>query len=141
MAFKAGTTSYFALNNVGGTAVNLSPYIDSLTLPATTDTTEVSTFGTQAKVMITLQTGGEQISLSGPYDATVATHLDNLKKAHAAGSAAAGFVWGPGGSVATEYRVAGSAFVTQFDVSSSVAGRVEYSASLQITGAVTTGTF
>jgi len=141
MAFKAGTTSYFALNNVGGTAVNLSPYIDSLTLPATTDTTEVSTFGTQAKVMITLQTGGEQISLSGPYDAVVATHLDNLKKAHAAGSAAAGFVWGPGGSVASEYRVAGSAFVTQFDLSSSVGGRVEYSASLQISGAVTTGTF
>ena len=141
MAFRAGTTSYFAYNNVGGTVVNLSPYIDNLTLPATTDTAEVSTFGTNAKAMITLQTGGEQISMSGPYDAVIATHLDNLKKAHAAGSAASAFIWGPGGSVASEYRVAGSAFVTQFDVSSSVGGRVEYSASLQITGAVTTGTF
>jgi predicted secreted protein len=43
--------------------------------------------------------------------------------------------------VASEYRVAGSAFVTSFEVSSSVGGRVEYSASLQVTGAVTTGTF
>jgi hypothetical protein len=43
--------------------------------------------------------------------------------------------------VASEYRVAGSVFVTQFDLSSSVGGRVEYSASLQITGAVTTSTF
>jgi hypothetical protein len=141
MAFRAGTTSYFALHNVGGTMTNLSPYIDSLTLPATTDTTEVSVFGTTAKAMITLQTGGEQISLSGPYDAPLATHLDNLKKAHAAGSAASAFIWGPGGSVASEYRVAGSVFVTQFDLSSSVGGRVEYSASLQITGAVTTSTF
>lgn len=141
MAFRAGTTSYFALNNVGGTVVNLSPYIDNLTLPATTDTAEVSAFGTSAKVMITLQTGGEQISVAGPYDAVVATHLDNLKKAHAAGSAASAFIWGPGGSVAAEYRVAGSVFVTQFDVSSSVGGRVEYSASLQISGAVTTSTF
>ena len=73
MAFRAGTTSYFAYNNVGGTVVNLSPYIDNLTLPATTDTAEVSTFGTNAKAMITLQTGGEQISMSGPYDAVIAT--------------------------------------------------------------------
>lgn len=141
MAFKAGTTSAFYYNNVAGSVINLSPYIDNLTLPAATDTTEVSTFGTNAKAMITLQTGGEQISMSGPYDTVIATHLDNLKKAHAAGSAASAFIWGPGGSVAGEYRVAGSAFVTQFDVSSSVGGRVEYSASLQITGAITTGTF
>ena len=141
MAFRAGTTSYFALHNVGGTMINLSQYIDSLTLPATTDTAEVSVFGTAAKVMITLQTGGEQISMSGPYDAPLATQLDNLKKAHAAGSAASAFIWGPGGSVASEYRVAGSVFVSNFEVSSSVGGRVEYSASLQVTGAVTTGTF
>lgn len=141
MAFKAGTTSAFFYNNVGGTVVNLSPFIDSLTLPQATDTTEVSTFGTNAKAMITLQTGGEQISLSGPYHSTVTTHLDTLRKAHAAGSAASAFIWGPGGSVSGEYRVAGSAFVTQLDVSSSVGGRVEYTASLQITGAITTSTF
>ena len=141
MAFKAGTTSAFFLASVANSLTNLSPYVDSFTLPATTDTAEVSTFGTNAKVMITTQTGGDQISMSGPYDAVVASHLDGLKKAHAAGSAASAFIWGPGGSVASEYRVAGSVFVSNFEVSSSVGGRVEYSASLQVTGAVTTGTF
>jgi hypothetical protein len=141
MAFKAGTTSAFYLANSAAALQNLSPYIDNLSYPQSVETIEVSAFGTAAKRFINGLTDGDTISFSGPYDVTVHTQLTALKAAQSAGSAAAAFIWGPGGSVASEARSAGSVFLTQYSVSSAVGGRVEYSASLQVTGAVANATF
>jgi len=55
--------------------------------------------------------------------------------------ATASWIYGPGGSVASQARLAGSLNVASYNVSTSASGRVEYSATLQITGAVTAGTF
>ena len=141
MPFRAGTTSAFFLGNTAAALQNLSPYIDNVSYPQSVQTIEVSAFGTSAKRFINGLTDGDSISFSGPYDVVVHTHMTALKNAQAAGSANAGFIWGPGGSVATEARSAGSVIVTQYSVSSGVGGRVEYSCSLQVTGAVTNGTF
>ena len=141
MAFKAGTASAFYLNNAAASVVNLSPYIDNVSVPQTVDVIDVSVMGTAAKAFINGLTDGDVITFSGPYDVTVHTQLTALKAAQSAGSAAAAYIWGPGGSVASQARSAGSAFVTQYSVSSGVGGRVEYSASLQVTGAVTNSTF
>lgn len=141
MAFKAGTVSKFYLANAAAALQDLSPYIDNLSYPQSVEVLEVSTFGTAAKQFINGLTDGDTISFSGPYDVAVHTHLTALKAAQSAGSAAAAFIWGPGGSVASQARSAGSVYVTQYSVSAGVGGRVEYSASLQVTGAVTNGTF
>ena len=141
MAFKAGTASAFYLNNAAASVANLSPYIDNVSVPQTVDVIDVSVMGTAAKAFINGLTDGDVITFSGPYDVTVHTQLTALKAAQSAGSAAAAYIWGPGGSVASQARSAGSAFVTQYSVSSGVGGRVEYSASLQVTGAVTNSTF
>jgi hypothetical protein len=141
VAFKAGTTSAFYLANNAASLQNLSPYIDNLSYPQTVETLETSVFGTAAKTFITGLTDGDVVSFSGPYDVAVHTHMTALKAGQAAGSALAGFIWGPGGSVASQARSAGSAWVTQYNVSSGVGGRVEYTASLQISGAVQNGTF
>lgn len=141
MAFKAGTVSKFYFNNTAASVVDLSPYIDNLSYPQTVEMLDVSVLGTAAKAFINGLTDGDTISLSGPYDVTVHTHMTALKAAQNAGSAAAAFIWGPGGSVASQARSAGSAFVAQYSTSVGVGGRVEWSASLQVTGAVTNGTF
>jgi hypothetical protein len=141
MAFRAGTTSAFYLANSAAALQNLSPYIDNLSYPQSVETIDVSVFGTAAKRFVNGLTDGDQVSFSGPYDVVVHTQLTGLKAAQSAGSAAAAFIWGPGGSVASEARSAGSVFVTGYTVSSGVGGRVEYSATLQVTGAVTNGTF
>ena len=93
--------------------------------------------GTNAKVFIPGQSGGDTISMAGPYDVTIHTQLTALQSA----GSLAGFLFGPGGSVASQARSAGSAYVTQYNVSTTAAGRVEYSATLMITGAVTNNTF
>lgn len=141
MAFKAGTASAFYLANVANALQNLSSYSDDLQLPQSVAQLDVSAFGTNPKAFITGQTGGDQFSMSGPYDVTIHTHLTALMAGQAAGSAAAGFIFGPGGSVASQARSAGSVYVASYNTTTTVAGRVEYSATLQITGAISNGTF
>lgn len=141
MAFKAGTASAFYLGNAAAALQLLSPYIDTTSVPQTVAMLETSTFGTAAKTFITGLTDGDTISIGGPYDVAVHTHMTGLKAAQSAGSAAAAYIWGPGGSVASQARSAGSAFIASYSLSSGVSGRVEWTADLQVTGAVTNGTF
>ena len=141
MAFQPGYKSAFYLANAAAALQNLSPYSDSVSVPHTGATIETSTFGTVARSFIVGLTDGDSISMNGPYDVTVHTQLTALKSAQAAGSAAAAYIWGPGGSVASQARSAGSVFLTSYNVSSGVGGRVEYTASLQVSGAVVNGTF
>lgn len=141
MAFKAGTTSAFYLNTIAATVANLSPYIDTFSYPQTVQVLDVSTFGTASKSSITGLTDGDTITFGGPYDVAVHTQITALKAGQNAGSAAAAFMWGPGGSVASQARSIGSCWLTSYQVSSGVGGRVEYTCSLQVTGAVTNGTF
>ena len=137
MAFKAGTTTAFYLANTSNALQNLSGYSDNLSFPQSVQTLETSVFGTAAKTFITGLTDGDTISVSGPYDVTMYSHLTGLKTA----GSLAGFIYGPGGSVASQARMAGSVYVSQVSVTSQVGGRVEYAASLQVTGAVSNSTF
>jgi hypothetical protein len=141
VAFRAGTTSAFYLGNIAAALQNLSPYVDNLSYPQSVAQLEVSAFGTNPKHFIPGLSDGDQITVSGPLDVTMWSHLHGLKAGQAAGSAAAAFIWGPGGSVASQARVAGSVFVAGISTSSGVGGRAEYSATLQVTVAVPAGTF
>ena len=135
MAFKAGTTSAFYLGTA--TLTNVSPYADNLSLPQSTDQLETSTFGSASKAFIPGLNDGDTISVSGPYDVVIHSLVTGARSA----GSLLGYVFGPGGSVASQARSAGSVYVQQYSTSTTVGGRVEYSLSLQVTGAVTNGTF
>lgn len=141
MAFKSGAVSWFALDNAAGTLTVIQPYLDDTTVPQTSETLEVTAFGTVSKAFITGLTDGDTISISGPYDVTIHSHLTGLKAAQAAGTTSHSFMWGPGGSVSAQAKVNGECLLASYELSSGVAGRVEWSASLQVTGSVTNGTF
>ncbi len=141
MAFKAGTTTKLYLANGAGSLQDLSAYIDNLDVPQTVEQLETTAFGNASRSFIVGLSDGDTISMSGPYDVTIHSHLTGMKAAQAAGSAAFPYIFGPGGSVASQARSAGSVFVASYQLSSSVGGRVEYSASLQVSGAVANGTF
>ena len=137
MSFQPGYKAYLAFDNAAGTPVNLSPYIDDTSMQVSTEMLDVSTIGTSTKNMLPGLIGGDTVPLSGPYDVTVHTQLS---AARSAGSLL-GFIYGPGGSVASQARFAGSVYVSNYTVTSTVGGRVEYAASLQVTGAVSASTF
>ena len=141
MAFKAGTVAYTLMDGVNAAGTNISSYVDSFGWPQSVETVEVSAFGTAAKANIVGLTDGDTVSVSGPYDKTIYTHFTALKAAQSAGSSTATITWGPGGSVASEAKVSAECWVSNVSLDAQVGGRVEYSASLQITGAVTASTF
>ena len=141
MAFRAGTTTFIALDGVNGAGTNVSRFADSFDWPQSVETQDVSAFGTAAKAFINGLTDGDTVSISGPYDAPMFSLLTGVKAAQSAGSSTMTILWGPGGSVTGEARVTAEAWVTSVSLSSSVGGRVELSASLQVTGAVTNSTW
>lgn len=141
MAFKAGTVSWFGLDNASGAVQNLQPYIDTTSAPQSTEMLEVTAFGTQSKAFIPGLNDGDEIGISGAYDVTIWTHLTGLKAAQSAGTASHSFLWGPGGSVTGQAKASGECLLSKLEVSSGVGGRVEWSASLQVTGAVTNTVF
>jgi hypothetical protein len=136
MSFRAGTTSKLYVTTAGGVLTDVSGFADSTSADLSANQLDISVFGAQAQAFLNGQTTGN-VSIGGPLHATMHTLVAGL---YSAGSTAS-FIYGPGGSVASQARLAGSINVASYNVSTSASGRVEYSASLQITGAVTAGTF
>jgi hypothetical protein len=141
MAFRAGTVSFVMLDNVAGSLTNLSSYADNFAWPQSVETVDVSVFGTAAKAFINGLTDGDTVTMSGPLDATLHTHLTAVKAAQSAGSSTMTVTWGPGGSVSGQPKISAETWVTQYAPATAVGGRMEYSATLQVTGAVTNATW
>lgn len=141
MAFKAGTVAYFNLDNAAGTPTNLSAYLDDVSYPQSVQTVEVSVFGTAAKAFVAGLTDGDTIAIKGPLDVASYGHMGSVKAAQSAGTASFTFLWGPGGSVSGLPKITGECLLTGLTTSAGVGGRVEFAASLQVTGAVTNATF
>ena len=141
MAFTPGKNAWIMLDGVNGAGTNVSQYADSFSFPNPTDTHEVSAFGTNAKAFITGLTGGGQPSLSGPLDSAFAVIVANVAAAQAAGSATSTLVYAPAGSAAALVKESAEVWITNFEISTGVGGRAEFSASMQITGATTVATW
>jgi len=141
VAFRAGTVSFILIDSNAGTPTNLSAYADNFAWPQTIQTLDVSAFGTSAKAFINGLTDGDTVTQSGPLDVTLHSHLSNVKAAQAAGSSTSTITWGPGGSVSGQPKISAEAWLSSYQITTAVGGRMEYSASWQVTGAVTNGTW
>lgn len=136
MAFRAGTTTKLYVATAAGAVTDVSPYADQSGVDLSANQLNVSVFGTTARAYMNGQTDGK-VTFAGPADSALHTVIAGL---YTAGSTTS-WIYGPGGSVASQVRLAGSANVESYQINSGADGRVEYTASLQITGAITSGTF
>ncbi len=141
MAFKAGKDSHILMDGVAGSPINLTAYADSVSFPQPVDTHDVSVFGGSDKDFIPGLANGGEISISGPLDVALGTFISAVKAGQAAGSSTSTFTYSPGGSVSGQIKQEAETYVSSYDTNSGVGGRVEYSISLQITGAVTNSTW
>jgi hypothetical protein len=141
MAFRPGKDAFIRIDGVAGTPVNLSGYADNFSFPRSSDTYEVSTFGSTPKAFIPGLTEGGMVTMSGPLDVAMGTFLSTICAAQAAGSSTYTLEYSPAGSVAGQLKVSAESLFAGCDYSAGVGGRVEYSSSWQITGAVTTTTW
>ena len=76
------------------------------------------------------------ISISGLWDATVDGYMKGGTE-----PASRSFIYGPAGSTGGNVKYTGEAIMTNYSISSPVGDVVTYSADLQVTGAVTRGTY
>lgn len=137
MAFVAAKNTAFKLDNAAGTLVDISTYIDSVGgIANTTDMAETTTFGATSKTFQGTLRNGDTISISGKWDSALNTQLVALLGLATSST----FEYHPAGTTASLPKVSGECFVASYEVSSAVADLVTFSASLQITGAVTWGT-
>lgn len=133
MAFVSAKSAQFTL-----AATDISAYIDSVGgLDNNTDMLETTSFGATSKSFIGGLRNGSTVQISGKWDASLHTTINALL-----GSASSSaFVFGPAGSTVGNVKFSGSCFVQSYEVSAQVADLVTWSASLQVTGNVTIGTY
>lgn len=136
MAFVHGKSADFRLDNSGGSLTDISAYLDNVSFPQPIETAETTTFGASSKSYI-VGLKDSSISLSGKWDSTVDAQI-----AAVLGQAASlSFQYGPAGTTVSNIKYTGECYVTSYDVSAPVGDVVTFSLELQVTGAVTRGTY
>lgn len=137
MAFVAAKVSAFKLDNAAGSLTDISAYIDSIGgISNTTDMLDTTTFSATSKTFIGGLRNGDTITISGKWDSVLNTQMSGLLGLATSST----FEYSPAGLGVGTVKISGESFVSNYEVSSAVADLVTFSASLQITGAVTFGT-
>ena len=132
--FAHGKSTDFALDDTGGSSRNLSNTLTDVSFPQTIDTAETTAFGSTNKSYI-VGLKDTTISVSGLWDATIDGYLSGTEPASRS------FIYGPAGSTGGNVKYTGEAIMTNYSVSNPVGDVVTYSVDLQVTGAVTRGTY
>lgn len=141
MAMSHGMVSYFAVeDSAGSTLRNLSTYLTDVDFPLTQDVAETTTKGQTAKTYVQGHTDAT-ITINGRWDNTASTGPDVVLRSLIGDAGTVGFEFGPEGNANGDYKYSGECICTGYTVSSPLADVVGFSATFQITGAVTIGTF
>lgn len=136
MAFVHGKSTVFKLDDSGGTLNDISAYLMEVSFPESVETADVTAFGASAKSYI-VGLKDTTISLTGKWDATFDGYIAGVL-----GQAASlSFEYGPAGSGSGSVKYTGECYVTSYNIGSPVGDAVSASVELQVTGAVTRGTY
>ena len=132
--FVHGKSTYFNLDDTGGTARDLSDTLTSVDFPETIDTAETTAFGATSKSYI-VGLRDATVSVSGLWDATVDGYMLGTEPATRT------WLFGPAGSTGGNIKYTGEAVLTSYGISNPVGDVISYSLDLQVTGYVTRTTF
>lgn len=139
MAFVAGHNSTVQYDNAAGSLQNLSAYINNISgFDLTRQTLDTTAFGDAASTFILGLRGGQQITVSGDWDATLHAHMVAVEALTTGASQT--LKYSPAGTGTGAPYVQVETFLTSYSFPSAVGDKVTWSATLQATGAVTTGT-
>lgn len=134
--FRHGKTAVFKVDDSGGTLRDISDAANSISFPREAEVLETTSFGSSDRTYI-VGFKNQTISVEGSFDATYDGYLAGTLGQDATVS----FEYGPEGSTATRTKYSGEAILTSYESSAGVGDVVNFSASWQITGAVTRGTW
>ena len=110
--FVHGKSTFFSIDDTGGTVRDISDTLTSVDFPETIDTAETTAFGATSKSFI-VGLRDATISVSGLWDATVDGYFIGTEPASRS------FVFGPAGNTGGYVKYSGEAILTSYSVSSS----------------------
>ena len=141
MAFFDSKVSKFLMDDTGSVQRDLSPYLTEVRgLPGRRALNEVTALGDSgAKFIPGLE--DVTITLGGMFDNTATSGPDAVLGPLRTHASAADFEYGPEGSGAGDAKYSGACWVISYELRSRVGNLVEWSATLQVEGTVTRGTF
>lgn len=139
MPFVAGHNTKVEYDNSAGSLQDLSAYINSISgFDLVQGSYDVTAFGKSSAEFILGLKGGQQITISGDWDTTLHSHMTGV--AALTSGATQTLKFSPaGGSTGTPF-LSVETILTAYQPVSAVADKVTWSATLQATGATTTGT-
>lgn len=134
--FRHGKSAVFKIDDSGGTLRDISDACNSITFPREAEVLETTSFGSSDRTYIVGFKNGT-ISVEGSFDATYDGYLAGILGQDATVS----FEYGPEGSTSTRTKYTGECLLTSYETSAGVGDVVSFSASFQISGAVTRTTW
>lgn len=132
MAFGHGSKGVFKIQDNGGTLRDISAFVTAVNWDPTADVAETTTLGKLAKEYIAGLTDAT-IGLEGKWDPTVDGYLEGIRGFATART----FEYYPQGVTTGLIKYAGSCFLTAYSGSSPLEDAGSFTASLQVTAAVT----
>lgn len=136
---EVGTVAKLYIDDSAGASTDVSAYLDDSGFTEEIDALETTTYGdTKREYIAGLEDGS--ISLSGPWNVTLDGLLNGIRRRvvdfiyYPAGEA------GVGGADATHPSYTGQCLITSYETSAPVDGRLDFSAELQQSGALTRAT-
>lgn len=139
MSFVAGKGSALKLDNAAGSLVDLSAFINNVDFPQDAQLLETTTLGATARTYIT-GFKNATIALQGFWDGASAA-IDEHMAAILGHANTQSFEYGPEGTASGKIKYSGECRCIKYQSGTPVDGVVSWSADLQVTGAVTRGTW
>lgn len=142
MAFQDSKNSTFKLDDSGGTLRTLTSFIDNIDgLPGARTMDDVTALGDTGHKNIP-GIANTTFSISGHYDPTTTTGPNAVLAGLAlSATATASFEYGPEGTTSTNIKYSGECWCTEYKITSAVGNKVSFSATFQVDGVVTVGTY
>lgn len=143
MAFSHGKGAAFRLDDSAGSLTDISTYLDEVGFPQSVETGETTTFqSTGGAKTYVVGLRDATVSLSGKFDPTVDALIEaDIANLSAGSISSVSWEYGPAGSASGAIKYTGEALITSYEVSAPVGDVVTFSCELQVTGAVTRGTY
>lgn len=136
-----GSVTYFAVeDSAGSTLRDLSALLDSVDFSQENDSHDNTTFGATGHTFQAGLTNGT-ISIAGLWDKTASTGTETVLQSLVGHETPVSFEYGPEGNASGSVKKSGECILTAYNESSPVGDLVKFTATLQISGAVTVGTF
>lgn len=119
---------------------DVSPYVMSVTFEQDNDVLDITCYGATGHAFLASLTDGK-VTIEGLWDKTATVGSHTVFQALVGDSNGDAFIWGPEGSASGSVKHSFTGILESYSESAPVADLVKFTASVKISGAVTTGTF